>query len=90
VNDVKRSVEDGSITMDFSVGRLGYLRWRESRAAEETEDTALTTTITLLKAERGKPNMSTLGIHGWHAEFSFRIYVFLISRTPWSAFTYPI
>lgn len=38
----------------LSVNRLGYLRSRESRAPEETEDTALTTTIPLLKAERGE------------------------------------
>lgn len=38
----------------LSSDRLGCLRWRGSRAPEETEDTALTTTITLLKAERGK------------------------------------
>lgn len=41
------------VSLSLSVDRLGYLRWRESRAPEETEDTALTTTITLLKAERG-------------------------------------
>lgn len=41
-------------SLSLSVNRLGYLRWRESRAPEETEDTALTTTITLLKAERGE------------------------------------
>lgn len=42
------------LILSLSADRLGYLRWRESRAPEETEDTALTTTITLLRAERGK------------------------------------
>lgn len=47
----------------LSVDRLGYLRWRESRAPEETEDTALTTTITLLKAERGQTHTHYIYIH---------------------------
>lgn len=57
--DEKKRKRHGCVSVILTVttlrvDRLGYLRWRGSRAPEETGDTAPTTTITPLKAERGE------------------------------------
>lgn len=60
----KESVVGDSVTRNYilcgCIDRAGCLRWRESRAPEETGDTAQTTIIQLLTAERGKPLPSVL------------------------------